>query len=58
MKSFFNARVYVLAMDRAAADLKPSTPDELVDPLAFALRHNGRKRVRTVDEKMAAIVAN
>jgi Holliday junction resolvasome RuvABC endonuclease subunit len=31
-------------MDKAADNLEPATPDDLADALAFALRHNGRKR--------------
>ena len=37
--------------------LMPADPEDLADALAFALRHNGRKRVRYADELMSAIVA-
>ena len=37
--------------------IRTRSPGELVDALAFALRCNGRKRVRTVDEIMAVNVA-
>ncbi len=35
----------------------PASPDDLVSTLAFALRFEGRKRVRNTDEHMAEIVA-
>jgi hypothetical protein len=38
-------------------DLRPATPDELADSLAFALSFAGRKRTHDADEIMAAIVA-
>ena len=38
-------------------DLRPATPDDLADALAFALRFDGRKRKRDSGEIMAAIVA-
>ncbi len=44
-------------MDRPADNLKPVTPDDLVDSLVFALRFSGRKRVHNSDEIMAGIVA-
>ena len=44
-------------MDKAADNLEPATRDDLADALAFALRHNGRKRVHRTEEIMAAIVA-
>ena len=38
-------------------DLKPATPEELEDALAFALLFRGRKRVHNGGEVMARIVA-
>jgi hypothetical protein len=37
--------------------LCPATAENVADPLAFALRFQGRKRVHTADEFMSAIVA-
>jgi len=38
--------------------LRPATPDEIADSLAFALRYKGRKRVFDADEAMARITAD
>jgi len=38
-------------------DLKPATPEDIADALAFALRFDGRKRKHDAGEFMAAIVA-
>ena len=38
-------------------NLRPATRDELTQSLSFALRFNGRKRVRDADEAMARIAA-
>lgn len=37
--------------------LRPTNPADLVQALAFALRHRGRKRVDTAGEAMARITA-
>ncbi|MGD0641919.1 MAG: hypothetical protein ABSC22_14325 [Roseiarcus sp.] len=37
------------------APLSPASPDDLADPLAFALRFDGRKRKHDAGEIMAAI---
>jgi hypothetical protein len=37
-------------------DLRPATPDDLADALAFALRFDGRKRKHDAGEFMAKIV--
>ena len=37
--------------------LSPATAKDVADTLAFALRFEGRKRVRQADEYMAAITA-
>ena len=37
--------------------LTPATPQDLADSLAFALRFDGRKRVRASSEVMASITA-
>ncbi len=37
--------------------LTPADPSDLAQTLAFALRYEGRKRVRSADEYMAAIAA-
>ena len=37
--------------------LSPATPDEIAQTLAFALRFDGRKRVRHADELVARIAA-
>jgi hypothetical protein len=38
--------------------LRPATPDEIADSLAFALRYEGRKRVHHADDAMARIAAD
>jgi hypothetical protein len=40
-----------------ADKLTPADPSDLATALAFALRYQGRKRVRNADEIMAEIVA-
>ena len=37
--------------------LRPAAADELVQALSFALRYDGRRRVRHADEVMARITA-
>ncbi len=37
--------------------LRPATPDEIAESLSFALRYDGRKRVRHADDMMARITA-
>jgi hypothetical protein len=37
--------------------LRPATPDEVVQTLAFALRYDGRRRVHDADGFMARIAA-
>jgi hypothetical protein len=37
--------------------LRPATPDEIVETLAFALRYRGRKRMHDADEAMSRITA-
>jgi hypothetical protein len=44
-------------MPNADDRLKPASPEDLADAIAFALRFNGRKRVHNADELMSAIVA-
>ena len=39
------------------APLRPATPDEIAQSLAFALRYNGRRRVHDADDIMARITA-
>jgi hypothetical protein len=43
---------------REKPTLRPATPDEIADALAFALRYKGRKRVFDADEAMARIMAD
>lgn len=38
--------------------LRPASPDEIAEALAFALRYDGRRRVFTADEPMARITAD
>lgn len=38
--------------------MQPATPDEIVDALAFALRHDGRKRVHHADDLMVRMKAD
>lgn len=38
--------------------LRPASPDEIADALAFALRYEGRKRVYHADDFMARITAD
>jgi hypothetical protein len=40
-----------------ADKLTPADPRDLTDAVAFALRFEGRRRVHTADEYMAAIAA-
>jgi hypothetical protein len=40
-----------------ADKLTPADPRDLADAVAFALRFEGRRRVHTADEYMAAIAA-
>ena len=40
-----------------APELRPATPEEIADSLAFSLRFEGRKRVHQADDMMARIVA-
>jgi hypothetical protein len=44
-------------MPDAPDKLTPADPQDLADAVAFALRFEGRKRVHTADEYMAAIAA-
>jgi len=44
-------------MPDADAKLTPADPRDLAGAVAFALRFEGRKRVHTADEYMAAIAA-
>jgi hypothetical protein len=39
------------------ADLRPATPEDLAEALAYALRYRGRTRVRDSGEITACIVA-
>jgi hypothetical protein len=39
------------------APLRPATPDEIAQSLAFALRYNGRRRVHDADDVMSRITA-
>lgn len=41
-----------------ASHLRPATLDEIADALSFALRYQGRKRVRHADDMMARITAD
>lgn len=38
-------------------NLKPASPEDIVESLAFALRFSGRKRVHDADDTMARVVA-
>jgi hypothetical protein len=42
---------------RMLDELKPASPDDVADALAFALRYSGRKRVHDSAEIMSGIVA-
>ena len=44
-------------MSDADDKLMPADPRDLAEAVAFALRFEGRKHVRTADEYMAAIAA-
>ena len=39
-------------------DLRPASPDEIVQTLSFALCYNSRKRVHHADNMMAQITAD
>jgi hypothetical protein len=43
--------------DEEKATLRPASAQEITDSLSFALRFDGRKRVRHADEAMARITA-
>ena len=53
----FEAGGYRSAMPEPPS-LRPASPDEIGDALAFALRYEGRKRVRHADDMMARITAD
>lgn len=38
--------------------LRPATPEEIAESIAFALRYEGRKRVTHADDMMARITAD
>ena len=38
--------------------MRPATPEEIADTLAFALRYEGKKRVFHADDAMARITAD
>ena len=42
---------------KEAPALRPATPHELAETLAFALRYDGRKRVHHADSMMARVAA-
>jgi hypothetical protein len=42
----------------ATPNLRPASPDEIAEVLAFALRYDGRRRVYHADEMMARINAH
>ena len=44
-------------MTDTAENLRPATPEDIADALAFALRFKRRKRVNGAGEFMASIVA-
>jgi hypothetical protein len=44
-------------MPDAPDRLRPATPDDVADALAFALRFDGRRRKHDADEILAAIAA-
>ena len=50
----FGATSYVSGMPEP---YRPASLDELIESLAFALRYEGRKRVRHADDLMARITA-
>jgi hypothetical protein len=43
--------------DEDKLELRPASADELQESLSFALRYEGRKRVRHADDVMARITA-
>ena len=53
----FSRLRYRRAMTYTTDNLRPATPEDLADALAFALRFKGRKRVNDAGEFMASIVA-
>jgi hypothetical protein len=53
----FLARATVPACQTPPDDLRPATPDDVKDALAFALRFDGRKHYPRANEFMAQIVA-
>ena len=44
-------------MTETANDLSPAAPEDVVEALAFALRHSRRKRANNADAIVARIVA-
>ena len=67
IRAVIGVAVYVLAlfkpddivpsMSDDAQQLRPATPDETAETLSFALRYDGRRRVRHADDAMARITA-
>ncbi len=43
--------------DDDKASLRPASPEEIEQSLSFALRYDGRRRVRHADDAMARITA-
>lgn len=46
-----------MSMPAHDPNLRPTTPEEVTDALAFALRFSGRKRIHQAGEFMAQITA-
>jgi hypothetical protein len=45
-------------MSEPSEPLRPADPDDVIDALSYALRYDGRSRVRHADIIMARIVAD
>jgi hypothetical protein len=55
--AMFSRPSYTAAMPDETDHLRPTTPDELVQTLSFALRYEGRRRVHHADSFMAQVAA-
>ena len=54
---FVFARTLSSTIMSDTSPLKPASPDEVEQALAYALRYDGRKRMQRGDELMARLVA-
>ncbi|MFL5256635.1 MAG: hypothetical protein ACJ8AI_27825 [Rhodopila sp.] len=53
----FSVGGYPSAMTEIPPALRPASPEEVAETIAFALRYNGRRRVHDADSMTARIAA-